>query len=112
MGMFKKPFSFKGRIGRTEYIISYIFFIAFYFLVGPTVETSDMGSLLGLLMIPILWFLLAQGAKRCHDTGRSGWWQLIPMFWIILLIAKGEIKANKYGDVLDYKLKKELSPKS
>ena len=59
-------------------------------------------------MIPIMWFLLAQGAKRCHDTGRSGWWQLIPMFWI----AKGEIKANKYGDVLDYKLKKELSPKS
>ena len=88
MGMFKKPFSFKGRIGRTEYIISYIFFIAFYFLVGPTVETSDMGSLLGLLMIPIMWFLLAQGAKRCQDTDRSGCCQIIPFFFIVFMIAK------------------------
>ena len=95
--MFKKPFSFKGRIGRTEYAISFIVFTVFYFTVGPIVESNDMGSLLSLLIIPVMWFLLAQGAKRCHDTGRSGWWQLIPMFWIILIIAKGNIRDNRYG---------------
>ena len=97
--MFKKPFSFKGRIGRTEYAISYIVFTTFYFTVGTIVESNDMGSLLGLLIIPVMWFLLAQGAKRCHDTGRNGWWQLIPMFWIILLIAKGDIRDNRYGEL-------------
>lgn len=97
--MFNKPFSFKGRIGRAEYAISFIVFTAFYFTVGPIVESNDMGSLLGLLIIPVMWFLLAQGAKRCHDTGRSGWWQLIPMFWIILIIAKGDVRDNRYGEL-------------
>ena len=96
--MFKKPFSFKGRIGRVEYIISFTIFTAFYFTVAPIVESSDIGNYLSFLIIPVLWFLLAQGAKRCHDTDRSGWWQLIPMFWIILMIAKGDIRDNRYGE--------------
>jgi uncharacterized membrane protein YhaH (DUF805 family) len=33
---------------------------------------------------------LAAGARRLHDTGRSGWWQLISLIpivgWIILLV--------------------------
>ena len=99
--MFKKLFSFCGHIRRTEYAISYMVFIAFYFIVGPIIDSGELGGLgglLGFLIIPIMWFLLAQGAKRCHDFDRNAWWQLIPMFWIVLLVAKGNNENNKYGE--------------
>ena len=30
-----------------------------------------------------IWSLLAQGAKRCHDMNRSGWWQLLFLSFIV-----------------------------
>lgn len=45
----------------------------------------------------VVWFLLAQGAKRCHDRGNSGWWQLIPFYYLWMFFADGEIGDNEYG---------------
>jgi uncharacterized membrane protein YhaH (DUF805 family) len=57
------------------------------------------GSLIGfVLIIPMIWFLWAQGAKRCHDIGRSGWWQLIPFYFFVLLFQDGDSGENEYGD--------------
>ncbi len=42
------------------------------------------------LRLVISWFLLAQGAKRSHEIGLSGWWQIVPFFWVFLLVKKGE----------------------
>ena len=77
--MFAHPFSFKGRIRRREYCWSVL--IAWF------------ASATVLLTIPALWFGFAQGAKRCHDYGESGWKQfnwILPTFlgislytWII-----------------------------
>ena len=49
------------------------------------------------LTIPILWFLYAQGAKRCHDRNCSGWWQLVPFYPIWMLFAEGTRGPNEYG---------------
>jgi uncharacterized membrane protein YhaH (DUF805 family) len=51
-----------------------------------------------LLFIPMLWFVWAQGAKRCHDLGRSGWWQLIPFYGLFLLFQDGDAGSNEYGE--------------
>ena len=39
-----------------------------------------------IFLIPAYWFFFAQGAKRCHDRGNSGWYILIPLYWIWLMI--------------------------
>jgi len=93
--LFNKPFSFKGRIRRTEYGISLIiFFFGAQLLV---ILNQHLHPILGILVFPLYWFLFAQGAKREHDVGFSGWWQLFPLRIIWLIFLKGEIGENKYG---------------
>jgi len=45
----------------------------------------------------LLWFLWAQGAKRCHDLGKNGWWQIIPFYVLLLVFQDGQPGLNKYG---------------
>ena len=95
-GMFRNPFSFTGRIRRTEYGLSIIicFFINLLMEVMMSAATeSNAAALLVLyliILIPYCWFLWAQGAKRCHDRGNSGWYQIIPFYGFWMLFAEGE----------------------
>jgi len=103
--MFNNPFSFDGRIRRTEFGISIIIFIAAQVVIGLIIEANSRHSyngdnnirLLGLLMLPMLWFLFAQAAKRSHDAGHSGWMQLIPFWYLIILFMEGTQGQNQYG---------------
>jgi uncharacterized membrane protein YhaH (DUF805 family) len=101
--MFNAPFSFEGRIRRTEYGLSVIIYSIVYGILNAIVLSSSRGSggaeaiILLIFIIPLLWFFLAQGAKRCHDVGNSGWWQLIPLYGLWLLFQDGEPGTNQYG---------------
>jgi uncharacterized membrane protein YhaH (DUF805 family) len=95
--MFKQPFSFDGRIRRTEFGLSYIIYIVAAVVIGALMSIDGSFSLLGLLFIPAIWFLLAQGAKRCHDRGNSGWYLLIPFYVFWMLFADSDIGSNEYG---------------
>lgn len=95
--MFKTPFAFDGRIRRTEYGISYIIYLIIYFFLSSTLTESGTEALFYLFMLPLLWFMLAQGAKRCHDLDRSGWFQLIPFYGLWMLFQDGKPGENKYG---------------
>lgn len=94
--MFKKPFSFDGRIRRTEYAISLIIYIIFYSTINEM--TRNGNPELGLAFIPMLWFLWAQGAKRCHDMNNNGWYQIIPFYVLWMLIVEGDSYLNKHGE--------------
>ena len=93
---FSNPFSFEGRIRRTEYCISWIIYFFFALFINLILETGE-ASYIFFLFFPLLWFLWAQGSKRCHDMGNSGWYQIIPLYVLWMFFAKGEIKNNKYG---------------
>lgn len=97
-GMFSKPFSFEGRIRRTEYGVTFIIYFVIALIINVIMESGEETAILGLAYIPMLWFLWAQGAKRCHDIGHSGWYQIIPFYMLWMIFAKGEEGIqNKYG---------------
>ncbi len=99
--MFKNPFSFEGRIRRTEYglsMIIYLFVVYAPLLLAGATGMDDSASMIFLIIyIPLIWFMIAQAAKRCHDRGNSGWWQLIPFYGLWLLFADSEPGSNEYG---------------
>lgn len=100
--MFSHPFSFCGRIRRLEYWISYFIYYVWTFLSALissiVLRDSDSAVLFYcMLMIPAVWFMYAQGAKRCHDRDNSGWYQLIPFYRLWMLFGDGERRPNKYG---------------
>ena len=68
-------------------------FIA-YFFGKASIVTNDMGTITEVddqktgifsTVVQLITFIpgLAVGARRLHDTNRSGWWQLL---WIVILI--------------------------
>jgi len=91
---FKAPFSFDGRIRRMEYGISFILYLFIYSSIFTSLRNNSFASL---LYIPLIWFILAQGAKRCHDRGNSGWYQIIPFYILWMIFAEGDFNENEYG---------------
>lgn len=100
--MFKNVFSYEGRIRRTEYGISLIIhFVVGFFLGGALGATmKNEGVLLAHFFNFIIYiiFMAPQAAKRCHDLGNSGWFQLIPFYGFWLLFAEGDRGHNQYGE--------------
>jgi predicted Zn finger-like uncharacterized protein len=113
VSMFRNPYSFKGRIRRTEYGLSLMIFILlisliqnifkslnndiWYFL-DNRVEDTPIRYLLTIPIFILVWFMAAQSAKRCHDIGNSGWFQLIPFYGLILFFKEGQSTPNYYGE--------------
>ena len=93
--LFRHPFSFNGRIGRREYAISFAIYLVWYTIVKD--DTSSLSTFASFAGIPVFWFYLAQGCKRCHDLNHSGYWQLIPFYVLWLLFQSGDPTDNEYG---------------
>ena len=96
----KNPFSFEGRVRRTTYWITNIICnIIIYILTEATENGFDDGGFLIflLLYIPLCWVYFAVAAKRCHDLGHNGWWQLIPFYSLWLVFQNGQSGDNEYG---------------
>ena len=94
--------NFKGRASRKEYwmfvLFNFIFLIALSFI-----EVFLFGlysSILSdLYVLALLVPSIAVGIRRMHDTGKSGWFLLIPIYNFILAVTQGESNSNKYGEV-------------
>jgi len=106
----EKYADFSGRARRSEYwyfsLVNAIISIILEVVSG--VLQRSVGDIAEFL--PILYFLavfipsIAVGTRRLHDTGRSGWWQLIglvPIIGAIVLIVftvqDSSFDRNQYG---------------
>ena len=78
---FAKYATFSGRASRPE------FWWFFLFQILVSVVASMLGDVVaGLVSLAMLLPALAVGARRLHDIGKSGWWQLIMLTVIGLLL--------------------------
>jgi len=80
---FRKYADFNGRATRTEY---WWFFLAV--LLGTAAASLISLRVYALFSLVTLLPMIAVGARRLHDTNRSGWWQLLALvpFGVILAI--------------------------
>ena len=96
--------NFSGRARRKEFR----FFMLFCVILGIIAEVIDqvLGTqplLNGLLNLALLVPSLAVGARRLHDVGRSGWWQLLMLTVIGILVliwwwaTETKQQNNEYG---------------
>ena len=98
---FSKYANFEGTASRSEYWWFWLFcLIASSILAIFSHALSEVFSLVTLLPS------LAVGARRLHETDRSGWWQLlwfVPLVgWIVLIVfLVQEPRANRFGSSAD-----------
>lgn len=50
-----------------------------------------------IVSIVMLLFIIVQAVKRIHDTNKSGWFALVPLYNLVLLFSKGTDGNNDYG---------------
>ena len=97
--MFKAPFSFEGRITRTEFLATLFVMLFVAAFAGAAMEAGAGGAFFGIIVIlAVCWLGVAQGWKRSHDAGLTGLVALLPCLnCVVLLIASGDEGTNKYG---------------
>ncbi len=100
---FKKYADFSGRATRKQYWMFVLFYMIIYIALGVIdvlLQTFVLGLIFSLaLFIPSI----SIAARRLHDTGRTGWWQLIylvPLIGLIVMIVflvQDSHDENQYG---------------
>lgn len=102
---FKKYATFEGRASRSEFWWVFLFIYVIEGVLNLIFRGSTAGSIIvGLFGLAVLVPYLAVGARRLHDTGRSGWWWLIgliPCVGAIVLIVFWALPENQEGAKYD-----------
>ncbi|MFD3262254.1 DUF805 domain-containing protein [Paenibacillus lentus] len=101
----KNYVGFEGRARRTEYWMFVLFNFIASFVLGFIGGFIGLDSILAYIYsLAVLLPSLAVGARRLHDTGRSGWMlllALIPLVGAIILLVflcqDSQPGDNKYG---------------
>ena len=95
--------TFQGRATRKEYWMFFLFSLIIMFglaifegFIGmfPYTEESVLINIYSVAVFLPSW---AVGVRRMHDTGRSGWFLLIPIYNLLVLITESDEGGNKYG---------------
>ena len=93
-------FSFRGRIKRSTYFWIHACLnigIGIQNLIFVRIMNEEWWILHFACALIFAWVSYVTTMKRCHDMGQSGWFALIPLYYIVLFFLKGEEKDNKYG---------------
>jgi len=101
----KKYTVFTGRARRAEYWYFFLVNLIIGALLGAIGDGLD-----GLYQLAILIPSIAVGIRRMHDTNKSGWFILIPIYNLVLLATDGNKGSNKYGP--DPKAAVKVTPSS
>ena len=104
IGALKKYADFTGRARRKEYWMFYFIYMILIIVISVLDAVLSVGVFSIIFTLGMLIPSISIAARRLHDTGRSGWWQLIafiPLIGLIILIvflAQDGHDANEYGE--------------
>ncbi|GGM07745.1 DUF805 domain-containing protein [Deinococcus aerophilus] len=102
---------FSGRARRREYWMFTLFNLIITFVLGFVDGMLGLGSddlslgvLSGIYTLAVLIPGLALTARRLHDTGRSGWWQLLSLIplvggivVLVFVVSDSDAQTNRWG---------------
>lgn len=102
-------FSFQGRVGRLVYwIVTVLGIVALGLLffvseelarnLGLTPNENIVATCIVSWYLFYCYLVFTVGAKRCHDLGHSGWFQMIPFYGFVMLFGAGNEEENEYGE--------------
>lgn len=102
-GVLKNYAGFQGRARRAEYwqffLVNFVISIVLN-IIGAVIGFSLLGDIYALaVLVPTI----AVTTRRLHDTGRSGWWQLLDLTLIggivvfVFTLLEGNQGANQHG---------------
>ncbi len=98
--------NFSGRARRKEYWMFFLFnfvialVIGFItgFIGGVLQQGTSISNVAAVIYnLAVLLPSLAVAVRRMHDSGRSGWWILLPIVNLVFLCLDSEPGDNKYG---------------
>ena len=88
--LFQNPM---GRISRGDFWLIYIFQFTIWIFIALNFENSFF------IVFPALYMAISGlilQIKRYHDSGRSGWWLIVPIVNFVLLFFDSD-EDNKWG---------------
>ena len=102
---------FSGRSRRSEYWFFVLFYLLIYialsvvdWMLGTYSASAQVGLLSSGFSLAMVVPSIAVAARRLHDTGRSGWWQLLVLLpivgaiiLIVFLVQDSKPGQNQYG---------------
>jgi uncharacterized membrane protein YhaH (DUF805 family) len=95
----RKYATFSGRAGRPEYW----WFMLFVFGVSVVAQLVGGDQLNAIASLILLLPMLSAAARRLHDTGKSGWFQLVGVIpfigWVLMVVwlCQRTVGPNEYG---------------
>ena len=89
---FQNYTNFKGRASRAEYWWWALFTVILSILLSSISDSfGNLGSLITLLPS------IAVAIRRMHDVDRVGWFVLLPIYNLILVLRRGDAGENRFG---------------
>jgi uncharacterized membrane protein YhaH (DUF805 family) len=99
----KKYGQFDGRARRREYwmfaLFNMLIAFALAFVEGLFSGSDGQASsiLVSFYQLAVLVPSVAVAVRRLHDTDHRGWWLLVPVFNLILVLREGQSGENRFG---------------
>ncbi len=94
----KKYADFGGRARREEYWLFVLTNIIILLLLSFFENIAgEAGILVTLYQLAVICPWAAVGIRRMHDTGRCGWWLLVPFANLVFLVQDSQPGGNRYG---------------
>ena len=91
---FRNYLNFKGEATRPEFWWFFLFFHVAYIL-GVVLEIAlGLNGFIGFVSVVVWLPLLSVSVRRMHDAGKSGWFLLVPIFNLYLLVQPSHLEKS------------------